>query len=173
MKLIISLLAIFLICKITMAQSGKPMIGSDSGIKEKLVMIKNAFPDLVKAFGKNGVSDGSFTKYQTDLAIGKAKVTLQQYNPDLSQEMDLDFDRFNYDGTKDDFKKFFDELVSETGDILGKSFHTDGPSVNADLDDQESVFFYERGKTYDSPVQVDLFYSPKHRSVDIVIKSKK
>jgi hypothetical protein len=173
MKSIISILAVFLICKITIAQSGKPMIGSDADVKEKITMIKNALPDIIKAFGKNGVSDGTFTKYQADLTIGKAQITLQQYNPNLSQEMDIDFNRFNYDGTKDDFKKFFDELVNETKDILGKSFYTDGLSVSADLDDQESVFFYEKGKSYDSPVQIDLFYSPRHRSVDIVIKSKK
>ncbi len=173
MKSIIPILVVILFCKISLAQSPKPMIGSDADVKEKLMMIKNSLPDIVKAFEKTAVVNGSFTKYQTDFAIGKAEITLQQYNASLSQKMDIEFTRLNYGGTKDDFKKYFDKLVQETGEILGTSFHTDGLSVNEDLNDQESVFFYEKGKTYNSPVQVDLFYSPKYISIDIVIMSKK
>ncbi len=174
MKSIVSFLVVFLICKISIAQTNnRPMIGSDADIKEKLTMIKNAFPDIVKAFGKNAAADGAITNYETDFAIGKSKVTLQQFNTSLSQEMDIDFNRFNYDGTKDDFKNFFDELVSETGTVLGKSFYNNGLYVNADLDNQESVFFKEQGKTYDSPIEVDVFYIPKYRDVNITFKIRK
>lgn len=174
MRILFSSLLLLLLCKITVAQTGSmPQIGSDADIKEKLTTIVNALPDLVKAFGANGQSSGDITQYQAQLSIGKAVITLQQYNVDQAQEMDIDFRRLNYAGTKDDFKKFFDDLVNDAAGILGKSFYTNGPTVNTALDDQESVFFYENGKTFDSPVQVDFFYTPKYRDVSITFKIKK
>lgn len=173
MKSIILFLTFFSICKISITQSGKPMIGSDTDIKEKLTTIKKSFPDLIKDFGKNPETEGAFTKYQTGFEIGKAQITLQQYNADRSQEMDVDFNRLNYSGDKDDFKKFFDELVGEISTVLGEKFYNNGASLNADLDNQESVFFKESGKSNDSHIEIDVFFLPKQRDVAVNFKIRK
>ena len=169
MKLIISLLAIFWVCKITMAQSGKPMIGSDSGIKEKLVMIKNAFPDLVKAFGKNGQTSYGITDYQTDLKIGKSMIFLSKSA--LEQKLKIEFSNIYYSGTEDDFWKFGQEVNIYINDLFGDSYYSkpfqDGKN--------EALFYYENGKDIsDSPNVIEVDFNQEIVvDVDIIFHTEK
>ncbi|HYM92832.1 MAG TPA: hypothetical protein VET23_01740 [Chitinophagaceae bacterium] len=87
------------------AQNSKPAIGTDADIKEKLLTIKNAFPDLVKAFGSNGRTAYGITEYQPRLKIGKAIIDLSQNA--LGQKLEINFSNIYYSGTENDFLEIF------------------------------------------------------------------
>ena len=161
-----------LLCYTGFAQvDARPLIGSDPDIKDKVIVIKDALPDLVKAFGKNGETSGGFTKFQTDFAIGKSTVSLTRYDPKMSQEMDIVFSHRDYAGTKDDFKNFFDQLVKDIQELFGKTYYSNPPSVDLDI---EMVSFFEKGKGIDnSPTEIDVVHSLKFRDVSIEFKTER
>lgn len=152
MRPVITFLAIFLIAKISIAQSSNPMIGSDADIKEKLVLIKNALPDLVKAFGKDGQTSYGITDYGTSLEIGKSMISLSKSA--LEQKMKIEFSDIYYKGTKDDFWKFWQEVNSYVKDLFGDSYYSE-PSQQGK---NEILFYYENGK--------DITNSPNVIEVD-------
>lgn len=156
------------------AQTTKPIIGSDADIKEKIFAIKSAFPNLVQTFGKNGNTSYGTTNYQTELKVGKGMIFLSKNSE--KEELKIIFSNIYYGGTKDDFHKFYEQLIADIKEIFGTSYYSEPgkPSVDGK---RENVFFYENGKnimnsptiiylSFDSAIGLDVeLHFSTHRKI--------
>ncbi|HVZ98380.1 MAG TPA: hypothetical protein VG847_15970 [Chitinophagaceae bacterium] len=161
MKVFISPLLILLCHYTIFAQQSKLQIGADADIVSKIAMIKNAFPDLIKAFGTNEQAESYVTNYQCNFIIGHAEVTLQKNNSTAVQTLEITFDHYHYLGTNANFKDFFQQLVKNVQAVLGDAYGVTEPRFNAELDELESVsFFNKKYSECNSPilVEVDNYY---------------
>ncbi|HQX96317.1 MAG: hypothetical protein IPH34_00715 [Chitinophagaceae bacterium] len=101
----------------------RPKIGSEKGVKEKLIRIKTSLPDFTK---KLAIKDTLYTEeehYDVNMEMGDGLIIFE-IEEDKQQSLTITFSGpFSFSGSIDDFKAYYYQL----GDILKeifKSTHT-------------------------------------------------
>jgi hypothetical protein len=142
------LFASLLLCAvIAQAQTTKPKIGSDKGIKETFIKIKAGLPDIKKNLT---VKDKRTGKYRPKFSVGESS-----YRQDGDQHLTFIYSSSNYSGTPEDYQSYYKTLVSIVNEVFGANY-------TATASERGNVWrsgFYENGKNaYTSTTSIYIKY---------------
>jgi len=132
----------------------RPKIGSEKGVKEKLIRIKTSLPDFTK---KLAIKDPLYTEeehYDVNMEMGDGLIMLK-IDEDKQQSLAISFSGpFYFSGSIDDFKAYYYQLGDMLKEIF-KSTHT----ANEYKDEKKwSLRFSEIGKkSHESAVTISLY----------------
>jgi hypothetical protein len=128
-----------------------PKIGSEKGVKEKLLEIKNALPDFKKTLVKP--IDGSADSYEVKMKIGNGEPLFEEDAETKEQALTVNFSNSYFNGTIKDFQVYYMRLSAWLKEIFEKTHQF--------REGQEKTVWVlvgvEKGKDYrTSPTLIDL-----------------
>jgi hypothetical protein len=130
------LFAALLLCAvIAQAQTTKPKIGSDKGIKEAFIRIKAGLPDIKKNLA---VKDKRSGNYRPKFSIGGES----SYREDDNQHLTFIYSSSNYSGTLEDYQNYYKTLVSITKEVFGANY----TATSSERGNVWRTGFYENGE---------------------------
>jgi hypothetical protein len=127
-------------------------IGTEEGVKEKLLQIKNALPDFKKTLVKP--IDGNTDSYEVNMKIGNGEPLFEEDEITKEQTITINFSGSPYfSGTIEDFQLFYNQLCEWLKEIFG--------ATHEFKEGKESMVWVltgvEKGKDYrTSPTLIDL-----------------
>ena len=140
--------ALLLFTVIAQAQTTKPKIGSDKGVKETFIQIKKGLPDIKKNLTKKKGND-----YTPKIKMGSAGSYKKETNGD--QSLTFTYSSSGYSGTIEDYQNFYKILVS----IVKEVFGTDYTATASERGNVWRTGFYENGKNvYTSTTSLYIKY---------------
>lgn len=143
----------------------EPKIGSEKGVKEKLLKIKNALPDFKKTLAKPLA--GYANTYEVKVEIGNGEPLFEEDKETTQQTLVVNFSGSPYfSGTKNDFQKYYGQLSTWLKEIFGKTHQFEEEK-------EETIWtlsFIEKGKDYStSPTYIELEFTSILSSFDITL----
>lgn len=145
MKSILALLSILLITVNVFGQTN-PKIGTEKGVKEKLLRIKNGLPDMKKNLT---VKDADWAdSYNVKFEMGNGIILFDNHEDRGEQVMTISFDNSYFSGTIPDFQNYYKSLVTMLSEILGNKYISE---KNEKAKEWSAIFY---------PIGYSLFETP-------------
>jgi hypothetical protein len=145
------LLACTLLISIILTAQTNPKIGSEKGVKEKLIRIKNALPDIKKNLTKR---DENFVEtYNVKFEMGNGIVLFDEDEEDHDQSLTIRYTGSYFSGTIADFQNYYQSLVAMIKEVFGPNYE----STVSNKEKSWSTSFFMKGKdAFTSPVRIHI-----------------
>lgn len=132
------------------AQTANPKIGTDKGVKEKLIRIKNGLPDIKKNLTKK---DETFGDYNVKFEMGNGMILFEEDEEEHEQSLLIRYTYSYFSGTKTDYQNYYKTLVDLIKEVFGPGFD----SKTFDSESSWSTSFFQKGQQQsESPVRIDI-----------------
>jgi hypothetical protein len=121
---------------IMQAQNTKLKIGSDKGVKEAFIKIKNGLPDIKKNLT---IKNKQTNKYGPKFSIGGQGSYREE---DGNQHLTFTYSFPNYTGAVEDYQNYYKTLVSIVKEVFGTNY----AATESERGNVLRTAFYENGK---------------------------
>ena len=147
------MLLLFFLASFSIDAQNPAIIGSEKGVKEKILKIKKFFPDFKKSLVTR---DPLFTEekhYEVKMKMGDGFIRFEE-SDDTQQILIVNFSGPNYhSGSMDDFKKYYGQLAEMLKDIFGDKYTPEEHNTERGW----NMTFTETGKkSYQSATSIGL-----------------
>lgn len=124
---------VLLVSGIAVAQTAKPKIGSDQGVKEFFEKIKKGLPDIKKNLTRKSGND-----YSPKLNVGSGG-----FYTETNGDQSLTYTYFStgYSGTLTDYQDYYKRLISIAQEVFGKDY----TATSSERGNVWRTAFYEKG----------------------------
>ncbi|MEK7226340.1 MAG: hypothetical protein AAB221_11780 [Bacteroidota bacterium] len=137
MKRITILFTCLLLSSFLFAQNN-PKIGTEKGVREKLIRIKNALPDIKKNLTRK--NEMWTDEYDVKFDMGNGIILFDE--DDGEQSLNIRYTTSYFSGTAADFQNYYKTLTATAKEVFGKTYDYD--STNEEK--KWSTSFFEKGK---------------------------
>lgn len=133
------------------AQETNQKIGSEKGVKEKLMRIKKGLPDMKKNLTRQ---DENFTDtYNVKFDMGNGIVLFREDEDEKEQSLTIRYTPSYFSGTVAEYQQYYKTLVGMIREVFGPGYE----SRSTEKDKIWETRFYQAGKdTYGSPVSINI-----------------
>jgi hypothetical protein len=145
------LFAAILLFTVTLSAQTNPKIGTEKGVKEKLIRIKNGLPDIKKNLTKR---DETFVdEYNVKFEMGNGIVLFNEDEEDHDQSLTIRCTSSYFSGTVADYQNYYKTLVTMIKEVFGPGYEFS----TTDKEKSWSTAFFQKGKdVFTSPVRIDI-----------------
>lgn len=149
MKLPVSMLLVLLLTGSFLSAQNNPKIGTEKGVKEKLIRIKAGLPDIKKTLTKK--DEMWENEYNVKFEMGNGTVLFKE--EDGEQSLKIRYSKSYFSGTATDYQNYYKTLVSLVKEVFGSGY--DSSSTNEPK--KWAISFYQKGKdVFDSAVRIHI-----------------
>jgi len=147
------LFSIILITGFCEAQEPNPKIGSEKGVREKLVRIKKGLPDIRKNLTK---PDENFTdQYNVKFEMGNGIVIYREEEEDKEQTLTTRKTTSYFSGTVADYQAYYKTLTALIREVFG-------PDYEVRVSEKDKIWetqFHSKSKTANNQSKVYIMVS--------------
>lgn len=154
MKINFLLAFLFLASACALSQESNPKIGSEKGVKNKLIRIKNALPDLKKNLTERDENfpDSCIVK----LKMGNGIVIFKEDEVDKTQSLTIRYSQSNFSGSRADYQSHYKTLSRLIKSVFGTGYLS---KASEKKNIWETIFYQSDKDEFNSPVRLLLKYS--------------
>lgn len=148
MKTLITSLSCLLVTFSISAQEN-PKIGTQKGVKEKFIRIKNGLPDIKKNLT---VQDEMWVNERNvKFEMGNGMIIYEEDEENNDQYLKIRFSHSYFSGTIPDYQDYYKTLVAMLKEVFGPQFKVS----STEKEKKWSTTIVEKGKdVFNSPIQV-------------------
>lgn len=158
MKKLIILASIFAYTITAQAQNNPP-IGSQKGVKEKIIRIKKGLPDIKKNLTEQ--DEMWIEERNVKFEMGNGLILYEEDEENNDQYLKIRFSHSYFSGTLTDYQHYYKTLVAMFKEVFGPGFDIS----STEKEKKWNTTIVEKGKdVFNSPIQVYI-------TLDWIVKS--